>query len=199
VESRYCEWEVNEYLKQESARALLGEGIPQADWIHIIATTRLGENELFARHKDRAFLAVDELLEDDAVALIEAYQPKGQFADASAGREAASEIVQLPGGFTLAVEVAAVYLGEVAGLVSCASFRDRLKPEGLCGLERAGVKSGERVRHGEQSLIATLRPTLDRLDQAERFTLALAAFLPADHVALPWLRAGSPNRLSQAA
>jgi hypothetical protein len=41
----------------------------------IVATTRLGENELFGTHRDRSFLAVDELPPEDALALIESYQP----------------------------------------------------------------------------------------------------------------------------
>jgi len=31
------------------------------DWLHVLATTRLGENELHGAHRDRSFLAVDEL------------------------------------------------------------------------------------------------------------------------------------------
>ena len=49
------------------------------DWLHVIATTRLGENELHGAHRDRSFLAIDELPPDDALALIESYQPDGRF------------------------------------------------------------------------------------------------------------------------
>lgn len=35
--------------------------LPSADRLHVIATSRLGENDLFGRHQDRAFVAVDEM------------------------------------------------------------------------------------------------------------------------------------------
>ena len=160
--------------------------LPQAEWLSIIATTRLGEHDLFGRHKDRAFLAVDELPESDALGLIEQYQPGGKFPD-EAARIAARDIVAQLGRLTLAVEVAAVYLGQFAE-VSCVAFRERLRREGLTGLEGAAQETSEGVRHAEKSLSATLRPTLERLGKAERLTLTLAALLPADHVALPWVR-----------
>jgi hypothetical protein len=136
--------------------------LPESDWLHVIATTRMGENDLFGSHKDRAFLPVDELPEEDAIALIERYQPEGEFPD-DAAREAAREIVGLLGRFTLAVETAAVFLGQFADDVNCADFRDRLKKEGLKGLEEAAGETSEGVRHGEKRLTVTLRPTLERL------------------------------------
>jgi len=157
------------------------------DWLHVLATTRLGENELYGRHRDRSFLAVDELPPDDAMELIESYQPYGEFSS-EAEREAAREIATLLGCFTLAVESAAVYLGQYAYDVTCAGFLARLKKEGLDGLDRAASQSSEGVLHGEKRLGATLQPTLERLAPAEKLTLEFAALLPPDQVALPWLR-----------
>jgi len=158
------------------------------DWLHVLATTRLGENELHGAHRDRSFLPVDELPPDDALALIESYQPGGTFRS-DAERDAASEIVQLLGCFTLAVESAAVYLGQFSNDVTCAAFLARLKKEGLEGLDTAATQSSEGLLHGEKRLGATLQPTLERLDAAERRTLEFAALLPPDQVPLPWLRA----------
>ncbi|MEK6406476.1 MAG: tetratricopeptide repeat protein [Acidobacteriota bacterium] len=162
--------------------------LPAADWLHVIATTRLGENDLYGRHQDRAFVAVDEMPEADALDLIESYQPGGRFSSV-AEREAAQEIVKLLGGFTLAVETAAVFLGQFAGDVTCADFLERLKREGLEGLESAASETSEGVRHGEKRLSATLKPTLERLSESERLALSYAALLPADQIALPWIRA----------
>jgi tetratricopeptide (TPR) repeat protein len=161
--------------------------LPAADWLHVIATTRLGENDLFARHQDRAFVAVDEMPEPDALDLIESYQPGGRFSS-GAEREAAQEIVKLLGGFTLAVETAAVFLGQFAGDVTCADFLERLKQEGLEGLESAAAETSEGVRHGEKRLSATLQPTLERLSESEKLALIYAALLPVDQIALPWVR-----------
>ena len=139
---------------------------------------------------------MDELPEAAALELIESYQPGGKFRDA-AERAAAEEIVRLLGRFTLAVETAAVFLGQFAGDVTCAGFRDRLKREGLTGLEGAASATSEGVRHGEKSLTATLAPTLERLGEPERLALAYAALLPADHVPLPWLRALMAERFPE--
>ena len=137
------------------------------DWLHVLATTRLGENELHGAHRDRSFLAVDELPPDDALALIESYQPDGRFRS-EAERDAAREMVRLLGCFTLAVESAAVYLGQFANDVTCAAFLARLKKEGLEGLDTAASQSSEGVLHGEKRLSATLQPTLERLGAPEK-------------------------------
>jgi hypothetical protein len=157
------------------------------DWLHVLATTRLGENELHGSHRDRSFLAVDELLPDDALALIESYQHGGHF-QTEAEREAAREIIRLLGCFTLAVESAAVYLGQFAISVACAAFLARLKKEGLTGLDTAAGQSSQGVLHGEKRLSATLEPTLEQLSDAGKRAMGFAALLPPDQVALPWLR-----------
>lgn len=161
--------------------------LPAADWLHVVATTRLGQAELFGTRQDRAFLPVDELPDDDALELIESYQPDRRFRDETE-RTAAVEIVRLLAGFTLAVEAAAVYLGECAGDISCAAFLERLRREGLEGLDAASAEGAGGIRHGEKRLGATLRPTLERLRPPELLALRYAALLPPDHVALPWLR-----------
>jgi hypothetical protein len=71
-----------------------------------------------------------------------------------------------------------VFLGQFADDVSCVAFRDRLKKEGLIGLEHAAAETSEGVRHGEKRLTATLRPTLERLGEAEKLALSFAALLP---------------------
>jgi hypothetical protein len=95
--------------------------LPRAEWLHLIATTRLGESDLFGAQRDRAFLPVDELPEADALELIASFQPGRTFREA-ADREAAREMVNLLGRFPLAVEAAAVYLGQVAADVTFAGF-----------------------------------------------------------------------------
>ena len=104
-------------------------------WLHVLATTRLGPNEIAPDPARHNLLAVDELPSEDALWLIEGYQrPAGRFASEDEAA-AATEIVRLLQGFTLAVEVVAVHLAERAGWLTCAALRDRLKAEGLTGLE----------------------------------------------------------------
>ena len=162
--------------------------LPREDWLHIIATSRLGDRELFGSQPDRCFLPVDELSEDEAFTLIERYQPNKKFANES-DQAAAREIVKLLGCLTLAVESAAVFLGSFAEEVTCRAFLERLKKEGLISLESLQDQVSERVRHGEMRISATLRPTLEKLSASEILVLIYASLLPADCIALTWIRA----------
>jgi hypothetical protein len=170
--------------------------LPGDEWLHVIATSRLGEAELFGRHKDRMFLPVDELPESDAVDLLRSYQ-SGESFKSAAEQQAACEIVRLLGRFTIAVETAAVYLGEFGESISCAAFLERLKTEGLQGLDLASAASGEGIRHGEKRVSATLTPIFERLSAAEKLTLSFASLLPADQIALPWLRSLVAERFAE--
>jgi tetratricopeptide (TPR) repeat protein len=161
--------------------------LPRADWLHIIVTTRLGESDLFPAQNEKSFLAVDELHEDEAVELLQTYQPRGVF-DSESEKEAAREIIKLLDCYTLAVEAAAVFLGQYAGEITCIGFLNRLRNEGLSGLEDAVSQSSEGLRHGEKKLTATLIPTLERLSEPEILTLGYAALLPPDNIALRWIR-----------
>lgn len=161
--------------------------LPSEDWLHVIVTTRLGETDLFGTHKNRAFLPVDELLESDALELIQSYQPEGLFQNDSE-QNAAQEIVNLLGRYTLAIETAAVYLGQFAFDVKCSDFLVRLKKEGVVGLDNASIESTEGILHGEKSLVATLRPTFERLSEEEKLVLFYSSLLPADNIPLPWIR-----------
>ena len=159
------------------------------DWLHVLATTRLTPREFGHDPARQTLLTVDELPVEDGVRLIEDYQPDRRFPSESE-RRAATEIVELLGGFTLAVEVVAIYLNELAGRVTCAEFLERLRREGLAGLDEGVAKVTQRsVPHREKLISATLGPTLDLLRREERFVLACAAVLPADTIPLPWLRA----------
>jgi len=120
---------------EQSPAGIHGVGGNGGDWLHGLATTRLGENELHGAHRDRSFLAIDELPPDDALALI-SHQPDGRF-HCESERDAAREILRLLGSFTLAVESAAVYLGQFANDVTCTAFLARLEKEGLEGADAA--------------------------------------------------------------
>ncbi len=166
---------------------------PQSDlltgrqWLHVLATTRSGAEDFGNDPECLTVLSIDELPDDDALRLIESYQPGGRFPNPQE-REAALELVKLLGGFTLAVEVVAVHLGERAGRVTCAAFLERMKKEGLGKFDDIirGTKGG--IRHGEKLIGATLTPTLDLLSEPERLVLSYASLLPPDTIPLLWLR-----------
>jgi tetratricopeptide (TPR) repeat protein len=156
-------------------------------WLHVVATTRLPEADLSQSPNQHTLLCVDELAVEDAVRLIERYQPGECFPNKSE-RAAAVKIARLLGGFTLALEVVAIYIGERRGQVTCTAFHDRLSNEVLGGLEKAAKSTKTPVRHRERHIGATLGPTLDLLSGEESLALAYSALLPPDCIPLPWLR-----------
>jgi len=163
---------------------------PQTDlisgkrWLHIVATTRLSDEE-FGHDPDlHNLLTVDELPLEDAVRLLERHMIGEQFPN-EAERRAAEQIAEVLGGFTLAVEVAANYLGERRGRVTCSDFLQRLRKEGF---DQVAPDARRSVRHGEKLVGATLEPTLALLKPAESLVLSYAALLPPDLIPLPWLR-----------
>jgi len=175
---------------------------PQSDlltgrqWLHVVATTRSGADDFGNDPERLTVLSIDELPEDDALRLIESYQPGRRF-PVPQERDAALELVKLLGGFTLAVEVVAVHLGERAGRVNCAAFLQRMKKEGLAGLDSAAMATKGGIKHGEKLVGATLQPTLGLLSEQERLVLSYAALLPPDSIPLPWLRALAAKELPE--
>ena len=153
------------------------------EWLKILVTTRLGPEELGEDETTQKLLSIDELPFEDGVSLIESYQPGGRFKNEEE-KEKAGEIVKLLGGFTLAVEVAALYLYEKKGRVSCAEFFEVLKSKGV---DYAGEHTTKQLSH-TKLISATLTPTLDSLSPEETLIMSYASLLPPDSIPLPWLK-----------
>ncbi|MCB2231722.1 tetratricopeptide repeat protein [bacterium] len=155
------------------------------NWLHVIATTRLDPGETGWDTDRHTHVPVDELPDDDALRLIESHQPDGRF-QSETERDAAREIVGLLGGFTLAVEVVAVHLGERHGRLRCADLLTRLRRDGVDAIAKETRRS---VNHVERLMSVTLAPTLELLSEPELEVLTTASLCPPDSVVLPWLRA----------
>jgi tetratricopeptide (TPR) repeat protein len=168
--------------------------LPRADWLHLVATTRLDPGRLDHSGKWLATVAVDAMEEDDALALVREHQPPRDPAGlvpgfASAHEEAAARaIVRELGGFTLAVEQVAAYLGLHPDLTPTA-FLAGLRRRGLASADRLGCDEDVRARmlHQGKQLSAILDATLKLLDPPARTALRIAALLPSDAVPWPWL------------
>jgi tetratricopeptide (TPR) repeat protein len=160
--------------------------LPRINWLHLIITSRLGSNELGLR-KDRIYIPLDELQENDAISLIESYLPGGVFSSKEE-YNAASEIVNLLNYYTLAIEIVAVYLGHYAFEVSCREFLIRLKKEGLSSVEMIAEQTNQGILHGEKSLTLTFSETFKHLSENEKLVLIYATQLPPDHIALSWIK-----------
>ncbi len=157
----------------------LDNHLPRGPNVHVLVTTRLGPEHLHGL----TYLSLEWLDEPDALDLLARHReiPDGQ-------REAAAGIVRRLGGWTLAVEVVAVYLRENPE-ISHADYLRRLEHEGIRAVEGAGRDELVRIRHPKKLLGPLLKPTFAVLSPAETRVLQLAALLPPDTIAEPWLRA----------
>ena len=161
--------------------------LPRDGHVDLVATTRLAPTAIPGSAQDLTFIAVDEMPEEDALALMRSHQPEGRFASQDEEIEA-RQIVQLLRGFTLAVETAAIYLGRHPEPHACRLFRERLSPDLFHESEQAATDPTVAVRHRVRSLDETLAFTLATLTPEAMHLLTFAALLPADQVAVPWLR-----------
>jgi len=159
------------------------------DWLKVLATTRFGHEEIGIDELKINMLSIDELSFEEAHSLIESYQPNGSFNNQSE-RNKAGEIVKLLGGFTLAVEVVALYLYERKGRITCEAFLELLKKEGIFKVsDIVGKKTKAKTSIDHTKLVsATLAPTLDILSVEEKLILKYASLLPSDSIPVSWLR-----------
>jgi tetratricopeptide (TPR) repeat protein len=153
--------------------------------IRLLSTTRRAPGEFTAAGASVVPIDLDQLPEDHALDLIRLHQPGAAFASAVDENDA-REIVRSLGGLTLAVETAAVYLGQNDPRVAEPRYAVRIA-DYLAGLRRDIASPGSGMSQLRE-VAATVRPTLARLDAPARTVLQLAALLPADSLPLPWLR-----------
>jgi tetratricopeptide (TPR) repeat protein len=162
--------------------------LAEQPWAHVLYTTRLAPDDFTKAGAKIRPLDLDRLPEDQAVDLIRRYQPGQAFA--SPKHEAAvREIVRELSGLTLAVETAAVYLGQCDPRVAVP--HRAVEVQNYLGKLREDLRTGggEGVMSQLREVTATLRPTLARLDAPALTVLQIASLLAPDGVALPWVRA----------
>jgi hypothetical protein len=159
-------------------RVLCGDA--RADWLDVIATSRAEETNPSAP-SERVIVRLAELPEAGAVALIESFQPNRKFVRED-DRVAALEIVKLLGGFTLAIEVAAAYLGNFASEVRFPLFYAFLLDAGL-PVRHSDSESGKTL--DQKRLIAALRSTVESLSESEGKILFRAASSGSEQIILP--------------
>ena len=118
------------------------------------------------------------------------------FRDAS--ERAAARDRRVLGRFTLAVETAAVYLGQYEDGVSCAGFRDRLKAEGLPAW-KAPRRPDVAVRHGEKSLASTFARPWNGSTRPEQLALPSPRCCPPTRSRCPGSACSWPSPSQSAA
>ncbi|MBX7169186.1 MAG: toll/interleukin-1 receptor domain-containing protein, partial [Pirellulales bacterium] len=177
-------------------------------WLQLIVTTRLDPDEFGAGRAALKPVPVDDLPPADALALLREFLPGKRFAS-PAEEAAAEQIVDLLGGFTLAVELVAAYLGaHTAAGVTCADYLARLQSQGPAVADEAALdaRAGGQIRHRRERrenqvafLIDDTLAALDAVCPQGRHVLELASLLPPDAIVLEWLRAAAAVRFPELA
>ncbi len=173
--------------------------IPCKEWINVLATTRIGPEELNENNEYLEFLSLDELPEEDAVNLIATHQPGGGFSS-NADEDCAYEIVRQLGHYTLAVEAVAMYLGTTD--VPMDGFLSRLCEQGVRASEDVARSQlvANSIRHQEGLLEIAFEQTLEKLKSENLisfFLMRAAALLPPDCIPLPWLRSAAESQFPE--
>jgi tetratricopeptide (TPR) repeat protein len=163
--------------------------LPETDWLRVAGTSRYGP-ERFRESRRLTLIPLNPLTEEDAFGLLREHQPDQRFSS-EAAEQAARQIAGMLGGFTLAIEQVAVYLG-LHPDVTPERLLDALVARGLTYTDSvqemlvAEGREGE-ILHREKRLSLVLQTILAPLRDLERTVLRLAAELPPDAVAWPWV------------
>ncbi len=175
--------------------------LPNEPWLEVIVTTRL-DPAGFGDRRSFAAVEVGVLPLSDAFRLLADHQPGEVFASADE-EDAAREIATKLGGWTLAVEIAAAFIGDLArrGRTQPArQFLSRLDRDGLAWVDDlAGHASFARnQRHAESvdenerkrlSRIGTLIDwSMERISEPARCALRYAGLMMPDRIPLAWLK-----------
>jgi len=170
--------------------------IPPAEWLELIVTTRLDPGRFGGGARTFGMVEVDVLPEPDALQLIRDFQPGHRFAN-DAEEAAAGEIVHALGGYTLAIELVAAYLGTHAdGGFRPAELLERFRQGGLLGHvdSLSGSDPGDpvaaQIRHEQkQKQVGTLLEwSVARLSPPARTALEFASLLQPDAIPMSWLQ-----------
>lgn len=159
-----------------------------ANWLRLIATTRLDPKSFAMSTTQIETVSVDALGEEDALALLRDHQPGQQFQSVKE-EQAARKIVRELGGFTLAVEQVAVHLGLYADSSTPTEYLQRLRDAGLPSSDELAKDSdvAAQILHREKQLGPILTTTIERLAESSPAILTVlqcAAFMPPDSI--PW-------------
>ena len=183
--------------------------LPAKEWLEVIVTTRLHPEKFGGGDRTFAHLEISVLPDSDAVKLLADFQPGRRFAS-DAEEQSAREIVKALGGWTIAIEISAAFIGDRAKRgrpTPVADFLDKLNQAGLAWVDDLTAKPAvdQALRHGKsisdeherkrQNRVGTLvRWSMDQLSAPARTALEFASLLRPDEIPLAWLRQLTLNR-----
>ena len=170
------------------APAHLGAYRPDADRVHVLVTMR-EEPPADPAGMVRP-LALDQLSPDDGRKLLQRYRDFG--AD-EAEWQAARRIVSALEGHALSLEVVGVFVWQrnrTEPKFGYIGYFEWMKKRGMLAALEGAARGGKVALslNVEATVSRLLEPTLAGLSEPERRALEYASLLPAEWVALPWLK-----------
>ena len=182
--------------------------LPAEEWLEVIVTTRLDPDKFGGGDRTFERVEVGVLPEADAVRLLAEFQPGRRFASPSE-EAAARRVAQALGGYTLAVEIVAAYIGDLAKRnrpEPAREFLTALEQNGLAWVDTLADKPAfdAEQRHSDlldeqerkrQNRVATLiQWSLERLRGPARTALEFASLMMPDEIPTEWLRTLTTER-----
>lgn len=168
--------------------------LPTGDWLGLIVTTRLDPARFGGGERIFSPVEVGMLPEDDALRLLADFQPGARFGSA-ADEDAARGIARALGGYTLAVELVAAYLGTrapdgygPADHLRLIESKGLLAPvDALAGEGDVAGKIRHRANVAENQIASLVGWSLARLSPRARTAIEFASLLMPDRIPLHWL------------
>ena len=153
--------------------------LPRDGRVDLIATTRLAPASIPGSAQDQTFIAVDELPEEDALALLRSHQPEGRFpvqAEDDEARAIARLLEASPSPSRPPPSTSAATPAPTPAVDSASGCENELLAES----ETTAGDPTVAVRHRERLLARTLAFTFETLTPEAMHLLTLASLLPAD-------------------
>jgi|694.fasta_scaffold48459_2 hypothetical protein len=173
-----------------------------SEWLEVIVTTRMSPDRFGGGDRIFSPLEINTLSHADSVRLLAEFLPDHRFAS-DQEEEASKRIAEVLGGWTIAVEIVAAFLGERArkGQSDTASaFLQLLEENGLAGIDdlsgkhlfdvsQRHSKAKDPIERARQNRISTMISwSIEQLTAPARTALEFASLLMPDEMPLEWIR-----------
>ncbi|MFH0736480.1 MAG: toll/interleukin-1 receptor domain-containing protein [bacterium] len=157
------------------------------DWLKIIVTTRFGKHDFGNDEKKYTYIPVENLSENEAYSLFKSYCPEILFIIDTNGIFV-NKIIKLLDGFTLAIEMSAIYLKEKEGRITFEAFYNLLINEGCTeGIDNLADEVKTKTNHGKLISVALVQMFGILTDQ-EKFVLNYCCLFPAESIPISWIK-----------
>ncbi|MFH0736477.1 MAG: toll/interleukin-1 receptor domain-containing protein [bacterium] len=157
------------------------------DWLKIIVTTRFGKHDFGFNETKYTYIPVENLSDIEAYSLLKRYCPEKLF-NIDTNGIFVNKIINLLDGFTLAIEMAAIYLKEKEGRITFEAFYNLLINEGCTvGIDNLAGEVKTKTNHGKLISVALVQ-MFNILNDEEKYVLDYCCLLPPKLIPIKWIK-----------